>query len=343
MNYSPNQIDSKNQYSANNLRNTPKTLAQKTMLKSLNSNNRTIKIFLCSTIGILLCLSCQNSVDARLIQYIDFETGNLSQFGNNIISQYDGLSDISVVKYRQRAGRYAARCYFGKGQDRVEITTANGNSTDGQYGLNNQINWYGWSMWIPGRISKDQWTILSQWHYHTPGSIVDSLKTLSGSGNSPTRLSLWPQGILKFSLFHQVGLTQKTEEEYELGKNLIQYNSWNDFVMQVKWTSSTDGFVNFWVNGKQVLSLQNTSTYFGNPYGPRFKAGVYKGAGYQYQGEPFNVYIDEYRHADQDSSYAEVLPGSQSKIAKRSHRINSSSNIRSQNLKPRKPRLYSHQ
>jgi Polysaccharide lyase len=251
-----------------------------------------------------------SAAQARLIQYIDFETGDLSQFGSDIITPYDGLNDISVVNTRYRAGQYAAKCYFNTGQDRVEITTANGVSTAGQYGINGQTNWYGWSMWIPKGITNDRWTILSQWHYHSPGYIVDSLQSIQGSANTPTRLSLKSDGMLKFGLFHQIGSTQKTDSGYNLGNNLIRYDSWNDFVMQVKWTSKTDGFVNLWVNDKNVLSLTGTSTYFDNPYGPRFKAGAYKGLNYSYPGTPFDVYIDEYRHGDQTSNYGEVVPGS---------------------------------
>jgi Polysaccharide lyase len=279
------------------------------MPKKMNYKRLTCRTVSLMVIGLAPILLYGNAAHARLIQYIDFETGDLSQF-NGSISKYDGLSYISVENTRRRAGHYAAKCHFDTGQDRVEITTANGVSTTGQYGINGQTNWYGWSMWIPKGISDDQWTILSQWHYHTPGSIVDSLETLKGSGNSPTRLSLSPTGMLKFALFHQVGSTQKTDQVYELGNNLIQYNNWNDFVMQVKWTSQTDGFVSLWANGQQVLSLTGTATYFDNPYGPRFKAGAYKGANYKYPGAPFDVYIDEYRHGDKSSSYGEVVPGS---------------------------------
>jgi hypothetical protein len=263
-----------------------------------------------TSMGLLLLFSCETPSQAGLIQYVDFETGDLSQFGSGVITPYDGIENISIVKSYHRAGRYAAKCYFETGQDRVELTTANGISNSGQYGISNQTNWYGWSMWIPRGISSDRWTILSQWHYHTPNHIVDSLRTVQGSGNSPTRLSLSPQRMLKFALFHQIGSTQKADRVYELGNNLIQYDNWNDFVMQVKWTSQTDGFVNLWVNGKQVLNLTGTSTYFDNPYGPRFKVGAYKGANYKYPGAPFDVYVDEYRHGDRNSSYDEVLPGS---------------------------------
>jgi hypothetical protein len=273
-----------------------------------------------------------STAHARLIQYIDFETGDLSQFGGSI-SKYDGLSYISVVNTKHRAGQYAAKCHFETGQDRVEITTANGNSTNGQYGINGQTNWYGWSMWVPQGISNDRWTILSQWHYHTPSHIIDSLETLKGSGNSPTRLTIYPNGMLKFFLFSQVGSTQKTENIYELGNNLIRYNSWNDFVMKVKWTSQTDGFVSFWVNSKQVLNLTGTSTYFDNPYGPRFKAGAYKGANYKYPGNPFDVYVDEYRHGDQTSSYREVLPGSGVRSMNRNR---SQKKFQHRNFQPRK-------
>jgi hypothetical protein len=279
------------------------------MLRKLKYVRRIYCALFLMAMGLASIFFAESSAHARLIQYIDFETGDLSQFGRSI-SKYDGLDYISVVNTRRRAGKYAAKCHFDTGQDRVEITTANGNSTAGQYGVNGETNWYGWSMWIPKGISNDRWTILSQWHYHTPGHIVDSLQTLKGSGNTPTRLSLKPDGVLKFGLFHQVGSTQKTDSGYDLGNHLIRYNTWNDFVMQVRWTSKTDGFVNLWVNGAKVLSLKGTSTYFDNPYGPRFKAGAYKGAHYKYPGNSFDVYVDEYRHGNKSSSYREVLPGS---------------------------------
>jgi hypothetical protein len=290
------------------------------MLKKMNYGKLIYRAIILMVVGLAPILLNGSAAHARLIQYINFETGDLSQF-NGSISKYDGLDYISVVNNKHRAGQYAAKCYFDTDQDRVEITTANGNSTAGQYGINGETNWYGWSMWIPKGISDDQWTILSQWHYHTPNHIVDSLKTLKGSGNTPTRLSLKSDGTLKFGLFHQVGLTQKTDSGYELGTNLIQYNNWNDFVLKIKWTSQTNGFVSLWVNSKQVLNLTGISTYFDNPYGPRFKAGAYKGANYKYPGSPFDVYIDEYRHGDQTSSYREIAPGSGAKSMSPYHRI----------------------
>jgi Polysaccharide lyase len=282
------------------------------MLKKINYKKSTYHTLSLIVISLLPVFLDGSAAHARLIQYIDFETGDLSQF-NGSISKYDGLDYISAVNNKHRAGQYAAKCHFETGEDRVEITTANGINANGQYGINGQTNWYGWSMWIPTGISSDQWTILGQWHYHTPSHIVDSLEKIKGGGNSPTRLGLYPQGMLKLALFHQIGATQKTEDLYELGDNLIRYDNWNDFVMKVKWTSRTDGFMTFWVNNKQVLNLTKTSTYFDNPYGPRFKAGAYKGGNYKYPGDPFDVYIDEYRHGDQTSSYREIVPGSGAK------------------------------
>ncbi len=298
------------------------------MLQKLQYRKLICRATFLTTIGLVCFFWVGSAADARLIQYVDFESGDLGQFGNGATTRYDGLNNISVVNTRHRAGQYAARCHFKTGQHRVEITSANGISTDGQYGIIGQTNWYGWSLWVPKGISHDRWTILSQWHYHSPGHIVDSLRTIKGTGNSPTRLSLSPEGILKFALFNQVGSTQKTEKVYELGDNLIRYNNWNDFVMQVKWTSTRDGFVKLWVNGRNVLHLTGTATYFDNPYGPRFKAGAYKGGTYKYPGDPFDVYIDEYRHGDQNSSYREVVPGSGFKAMGSSH---SPKNFRDQN------------
>jgi hypothetical protein len=250
------------------------------------------------------------SAKADLIQYANFETADLLQLGDNSISTYDGSAFMSASTSTKRSGSYAAKLNFQTGQDRVEVTTANGSSTDGQYGVNGAVNWYGWSMYLPTGMSDDQWTIISQWHYDTPSSIVNSLSTVSGSGNSPTRMSLYPDGTIKLARFYQVGSTQKTETVNDLGPGLVNFNAWNDFVMEVKWAYGTTGYMRLWVNGVKRFELTGISTYFNQPYGPRFKAGAYKGANYSYPGSGFNVYFDEYRHGNSASSYNEVKPGS---------------------------------
>jgi Polysaccharide lyase/Ricin-type beta-trefoil lectin domain-like len=217
---------------------------------------------------------------------------------------------MSASTTTKRAGSYSAKLNYTTGQDRVEVTTANGDSTDGQYGVNGAVNWYGWSMHIPSGISADNWTILAQFHYHTPGHIVNSLTNINGSGNSPTRLSLSTTNNLRLSLFNQVGSTQKTDTTYDMGTGLINFDAWNDFVVETKWAYDNTGYFRLWVNGVKRLDLTGVSTYFNNPYGPRFKAGAYKGAGYSYTGSGFNVYFDEYRHGNATSSYNEVKPGS---------------------------------
>jgi hypothetical protein len=269
-------------------------------------------------LALLLCGSlasiCQPTAQAGLIQYANFETGDLLQIGDSsILSGYDGSAYMSASTTTKRAGSYAAKLNYTTGQDRVELTTANGSSTEGQYGVTGAVNWYGWSMYLPAGMSDDQWSIISQWHYDTPNDRIDTLSTVSGSGNSPTRLSLYSDGKLKLALFYQVGTSQKSDKIYDLGSGLVNFDAWNDFVMEVRWTSGTTGYMRLWVNGTKRLEVTGVPTYFSPsicPYGPRFKAGVYKGAGYSYPGSAFNVYVDEYRHGDASSSYTEVAPGS---------------------------------
>ncbi len=73
---------------------------------------------------------------------------------------------------------------------------------------------------------------------------------------------------------------------------------WYDIVLHVKWSSSSDGFVEVWVNGNKVVPLTNTPTFYvGQDVYP--KQGYYREA----QSNVGVIYDDGMR---QGTSYADV-------------------------------------
>jgi Polysaccharide lyase len=72
---------------------------------------------------------------------------------------------------------------------------------------------------------------------------------------------------------------------------------WTDFKFQIRFTSSTNGFIKGWMNGKQVVDYkgvnaypENAATGYPSPGYFYFKMGLYRDR----MTEPMTIYIDEY-------------------------------------------------
>jgi hypothetical protein len=84
---------------------------------------------------------------------------------------------------------------------------------------------------------------------------------------------------------------------------------WTDFVMHVKWTGNSDGFLKIWArtnNGPWKIRLDYKGATFWNNEGsgPNLKWGLYAGS-----GGSRTIYTDEMRIGDAESSFQEVAPG----------------------------------
>jgi len=93
---------------------------------------------------------------------------------------------------------------------------------------------------------------------------------------------------------------------------------WNDFVIHVKWSPESDGILNVWINGKEVLNSKGPNYHSEVPADayPYFKMGQYYGStswgdkgGIKWNVIERTVYHDELRIGDAASSYEEVAPG----------------------------------
>ncbi|MEE9327091.1 MAG: heparin lyase I family protein [Cocleimonas sp.] len=91
---------------------------------------------------------------------------------------------------------------------------------------------------------------------------------------------------------------------------------WNDFVMHVKWSDQSDGFIDIWVNGVKELEQNGVNYYSEHTKYPYFKMGLYQSS-YKLKGWSkdvvYNVnertlYHDELRIGGSESSFEEVSP-----------------------------------
>ena len=93
---------------------------------------------------------------------------------------------------------------------------------------------------------------------------------------------------------------------------------WNDIVMHLKWSPDSDGILNLWINGNEVLNSRGPNYHSevpANAY-PYFKMGQYYGStswgdkgGIKWNVIERTVYHDELRIGDATSNYSEVAPG----------------------------------
>jgi len=170
--------------------------------------------------------------------------------------------------------------------------------------------WYGWSMYIPldWQDPSDDYDILAQWAtYPSPRNG----KFACGANGSYIMRS---SNNVTFR-FQRKGKNSDSEcTTYTLGTLPELRGKWVDFVMHVKWTGNSDGFLELWTkvgNGSYTRNVNYKGSTFWNDEGegPYFKMGLYKGDPNFKGAAPRVLYTDEYRLGDANSSFEEVAPG----------------------------------
>ena len=79
---------------------------------------------------------------------------------------------------------------------------------------------------------------------------------------------------------------------------------WYDFVINVKWSYGSNGFLKIWQNGVLVTDLTGGNCFNDN-LGPFLRIGIYA---YLDQDQTVTIYYDELRIGDSNSSYSEIAP-----------------------------------
>jgi hypothetical protein len=226
---------------------------------------------------------------------------------DSAIDSYGGLAadspGVTLVDSPIRAGIKGFRHEIVNTTERSELASARVNR-EGTY-------WYGWSVHPASSpaIPTGQFTILTQLFMGNRNA--DDWPCGGGGHKISIRDSKMAYDLQRSATG---GDTIKCDT-YPLATFDEVKDKWVDFVMHVKWTINSDGFLYLWMrvggdSGKWVQKINYTgrtraTTTNGNTEGPRFKMGAY--VGNPYHGERV-VYTDEYRLGDANSNFEEVAP-----------------------------------
>lgn len=170
-------------------------------------------------------------------------------------------------------------------------------STD-EYVAMNSVQWYGFSLFIPTDFPiEDNRCVIGQWH--------DKAKSQMGEADkSPDVAQRFRNGRFYVTVRHSdqriVTDPDQVPEEVVFETMHFPLGQWNDFVYQIKWSYHKNGFVNGWMNGKQIIKYRGPVGY-NDDIGPFFNFGLYRDG----TDQTYVVYFDEYRRGN---SFTEVDP-----------------------------------
>lgn len=93
----------------------------------------------------------------------------------------------------------------------------------------------------------------------------------------------------------------------------IQRNSWNDIVMNIKWSNDNTGSIRIWLNGRYVYGYIGITNYTTNIL--RIGSNFWNWSRWPEHNLPIvtntrELFIDEFRIGSQNSSYLDVFPDS---------------------------------
>jgi hypothetical protein len=173
-----------------------------------------------------------------------------------------------------------------------------------------QTYWYGWSLHLPADWKTEGTNIPNQWAAYPPSN--KKFRKAEGACGAVGSYMAINSGKLNFK-FQRKGTDKLTAcTVYPVADIEAIKGKWVDFVMHVKWTGDSDGFLKLWVKeGDKSYNLKvdvkNAPTYWADEgKGPYYKSGLYKGS--SGASSVHTLYTDEHRLGDQSSSFAEVAP-----------------------------------
>ena len=223
----------------------------------------------------------------------DFETGNISGW------KCSGNCP-TVVTSPTRAGKYSLMSILDAKTSKVNYRTELRLQAVNDFPFGKEY-WLGVSTYLPSGWSDNYISSYDQgmlWQFHDRGF------------NDPS----WRSGLPlvlnhyegKFIIQRRGHPSSKTfwEAPYEKGK-------WTDWVINVKWSKGSDGFINIWKDGEQLVSEKGANYYSEHTDPPYFKMGLYQW-GWD-EGKPLGttqrtIYHDEVRIAQGSNGYNLVIP-----------------------------------
>ncbi|QHI69160.1 heparin lyase I family protein [Tichowtungia aerotolerans] len=219
-------------------------------------------------VGLVVVLLFSREVRGQsLIETIDYETGDLSQWKNPSSSNHDGSITPAVVASPVRSGFFSGHYVMLDG--RTE-------SAAQRIPLETEI-WAGWSLFIPQSLPDAETGTVSQFIGYQPPDFEGGNYHVKISGGS---WGVWMRNI-------------GANSADVLGLRPVQKEEWTDLFVHARF-SYTNGFFTLYIRdseGEQRFDLiESGQTFVDAPLGPYFKAGLYAGF-----SEGSDIFVDEYR------------------------------------------------
>ncbi|UCD52250.1 MAG: polysaccharide lyase [Phycisphaerales bacterium] len=215
----------------------------------------------------------------------------------------------TVARGLARAGKQAMKTSLDRHKDKVAYRT----EVSGPRAEIGKEYWYGFSILLPEDYRPDRiWEIVAQWHgvpdFDAGENWRNPVMALSTTNGRWSWVSRWDAKRNTFaSGKRQYGGTR----DYDLGP--YRTGVWTDWVIHIKWSYGSDGFLEVWRDGRAVIDAGGPNA-FNDEHGPFFKMGLYKG--WRDPDRPSGavnrrtLYHDEFRMGGSEASYADVAPGS---------------------------------
>jgi hypothetical protein len=117
--------------------------------------------------------------------------------------------------------------------------------------------WWAHSIFFPDDFTTPTWESYVVFDFHNSGSGPWQANFMV---NFQRQADTTQPGLLSMVGY---GGANNTDGRYDVALGQVQKNVWYDFVYHVRWSSASDGFLDAWVNGKQVLSHRGATLYAG--------------------------------------------------------------------------------
>jgi Polysaccharide lyase len=188
-----------------------------------------------------------------------YETGDFSQWWLHQWSidpdptqQYNifnvGKSSAKIVTRPVAQGRYAGRFQVfptagTNPNDRSEVVATQAASG----GYPGETWWYGWSTYFPGP-SQDWWHAGGNWNAITQFSSTDNVPSQLAIGIDATRR--------RSPVIYAEGMPFRRKRIL----TRLRYNHWYRFLVHVRWSTRSNGYVEMWLDAKQAVARMYGAT-----------------------------------------------------------------------------------
>lgn len=232
----------------------------------------------------LFISGCGEKIDTKILLTDDFESGYLSEFwrsGNIGNGRYEQEA-VSFTDQYYRSGNHCVKLVLKEGYIRQD--GGDGNFTErteldsGKYPFLNQEVWYRFSILVPKDFPiVDNRLVISQ---------VKQTALL----RNPFQIyaQRFKNGKHYITIYDM--MKKDKEERTELNLPELTKEEWHDFVFQIRYSHTQNGFINMWMDGEKVISFTGPTASKKGRNQFYHKMGMYR----DQWPDPMIIYFDNY-------------------------------------------------